>query len=132
VLEGVNLLYTFEQTTGIWLVVGVWIGLALLIGSMIYSWIITSKNQTIPHLLISIVVSVMCLGCFIGAVNVHTTTETLHKVTIDNSVSYREFTYYYEVVDVEGEIYTIREIPPAPTNEPENTVDPTWDTNAVE
>jgi hypothetical protein len=40
---------------------------------------------------------------------VDTTEVTEYKVTIDDSVKYVEFTEKYEVVDQEGEIYTVRE-----------------------
>lgn len=40
---------------------------------------------------------------------VDTTEVTEYKVTIDDSVKYVEFTEKYEVIDQEGEIYTVRE-----------------------
>lgn len=40
---------------------------------------------------------------------VDTTEVPEYKVTIDDSVKYVEFTEKYEVVDQEGEIYTVRE-----------------------
>lgn len=40
---------------------------------------------------------------------VDTTEVTEYKVTIDDSVSYVEFMEKYEVIDQEGEIYTVRE-----------------------
>lgn len=42
-------------------------------------------------------------------VSVDTTEVTEYKVTIDDSVKYVEFTEKYEVIDQEGEIYTVRE-----------------------
>ena len=40
---------------------------------------------------------------------VDTTEVAEYKVTIDDSVSYVEFMEKYEVIDQEGEIYTVRE-----------------------
>lgn len=35
--------------------------------------------------------------------------ETQYKVTVDNSVSMQEFNEYYEIIEQEGKIYTVRE-----------------------
>jgi hypothetical protein len=45
----------------------------------------------------------------LAIVSVDTTEVTEYKVTIDDSVKYVEFTEKYEVIDQEGEIYTVRE-----------------------
>ena len=146
-LDGVTLLHTFEQTTGGWLVVLTWIGFILLALVTVYAWIVTANRRTRLHLIVSLIVTLLCLLCLVGTMNVETKTETLYKVTVDSTVSYREFTYYYEVLDVEGEIYTIREIPEIENNETEpvlikptspitqpteNEPDPTWDFSVVE
>ena len=136
-LDGVTLLHTFTSTTGaIWVWVA-WIGFALLVAATIYFWILVAAHRTYGHLICALVVTLLCLLCLLCAFNAKPHTETLYKVTIDPSVSYREFTYYYEVVNVEGEIYTIREIvhddyatiPPAPTDDP--SIPPTWSEDAV-
>lgn len=136
-LDGVTLLYTFENTTGAGWVWAAWIALALLVGLTIYCWVLVVNRRTALHLTIGLVTTLLCLCSLICAFNAKPHTETLYKVTIDQSVSYREFTYYYEVVDVEGEIYTIREIihddyetiPPAPTEDP--SIPPTWSEDAA-
>lgn len=46
---------------------------------------------------------------FLAIVSVDTTEVTEYKVIIDDSVKYVEFTEKYEVIDQEGEIYTVRE-----------------------
>lgn len=136
-LDGVTLLHTFASTTGaIWVWVA-WIGFALLVAATIYFWILVATHRAYGHLICALVVTLLCLLCLLCAFNTKPHTETLYKVTIDPDVSYREFTYYYEVVNVEGEIYTIREIvhddyatiPPAPTDDP--TIPPTWSEGAV-
>lgn len=55
--------------------------------------------------------SFMFVLAFIGlaVLAVDTTEVTEYKVTIDDSVKYVEFTEKYEVIDQEGEIYTVRE-----------------------
>lgn len=136
-LDGVTLLHTFTNTTGIGWVWMAWIAFALLTCLTIYCWILTANRRTALHLVIALVATLLCFIGLAVAFGAQPQTETLYKVTIDQSVSYREFTYYYEVVDVEGEIYTIREIihddyatiPPAPTDD--TTIPPTWSEGAV-
>lgn len=136
-LDGVTLLHTFTNTTGVGWVWAAWIGFALLVALAIYCWVLVTTHRTYGHLTLALVVTLLCLLCLLAAFNAKPHTETLYKVTIDSEVSYREFTYYYEVVNVEGEIYTIREIihddyatiPPAPTDDP--SIPPTWSEDAV-
>ena len=136
-LDGVTLLHTFTSTTGaiwVWLL---WIAFAALTAATVYFWVVTVNRRTMVHLLVALVITLLCFSCLGAAITTAPHTETLYKVTIDPDVSYREFTYYYEVVNVEGEIYTIREIvhddyttiPPAPTDDP--TIPPTWSEDAV-
>lgn len=136
-LDGVTLLHTFTSTTGaIWVWV-FWIAFAVLAAATVYFWIVTANRRTMAHLLVALVITLLCFSCLGTAITTAPHTETLYKVTIDPDVSYREFTYYYEVVNVEGEIYTIREIvhddydtiPPAPTDDP--SIPPTWSEDAV-
>ena len=68
--------------------------------------------MTVSNAIVCIAATVVTVVCFITACTLELDRETRYKVTIDHSVSYREFTSYYEVIDVEGEIYTIREIAP--------------------
>ena len=136
-LDGVTLLHTFTNTTGaIWTWV-LWIAFAVLAAATIYFWIVAANRHTMAHLLVALVITLLCFGCLGAAITTAPHTETLYKVTIGPDVSYREFTYYYEVVNIEGEIYTIREIvhndyttiPPTPTDNP--SIPPTWSENAV-
>ena len=136
-LDGVTLLHTFTSTTGsicVWLL---WIAFVALAAATVYFWVVAANRRTMVHLLVALVITLLCFSCLGTAITTAPHTETLYKVTIDPDVSYREFTYYYEVVNVEGEIYTIREIvhddydtiPPAPTDDP--TIPPTWSEDAV-
>ena len=45
----------------------------------------------------------------IGLTNKTTPAYTEYKVTIDDSVSFTEFTEKYEIIDQEGKIYTVKE-----------------------
>ena len=107
-LDGVTLLHTFTSTTGaiwVWLL---WIAFAALTAATVYFWVVTVNRRTMVHLLVALVITLLCFSCLGTAITTASHTETLYKVTIDSNVSYREFTYHYEVVNVEGEIYTIR------------------------
>ena len=55
-------------------------------------------------LVICVVLFIVC-GCLIPEDKY----ETHYQVTVDNSVSMNEFQNKYEIIEVEGKIYTIRE-----------------------
>ena len=55
-------------------------------------------------LVICVVLTIVC-GCLVPDDKY----ETHYQVTVDNSVSMNEFQNNYEIIEVEGKIYTIRE-----------------------
>lgn len=55
-------------------------------------------------LVICVVLTIVC-GCLIPEDKY----ETHYQVTVDNSVSMNEFQNKYEIIGVEGKIYTVRE-----------------------
>ena len=55
-------------------------------------------------LIICMVLAIVC-GCLIPEDKY----ETHYQVTVDNSVSMNEFQNKYEIIEVEGKIYTVRE-----------------------
>ena len=55
-------------------------------------------------LVICVVLTIVC-GCLIPDDKY----ETRYQVTVDNSVSMNEFQNKYEIIEVEGKIYTVRE-----------------------
>ena len=55
-------------------------------------------------LVICVVLTIVC-GCLIPEDKY----ETRYQVTVDNSVSMNEFQNKYEIIEVEGKIYTVRE-----------------------
>jgi hypothetical protein len=138
-LDGITLLHTFEHTTGIWTAIGLWVAFALFAILTLYAWVLWVNKRGIKGLAFTLTITLLCILALGFAFATRPTTEILYKVTIDQSVSYRDFTEYYEVVDIEGEIYTIRNISeieklPMPINPVENTItesEPTWDSSAV-
>lgn len=138
-LDGITLLHSFEHTTGIWTAIVLWVAFALLAILTLYFWILWVNKHGIKGFVFALAITSLCILALGFAFIARPTTETLYKVTIDQFVSYREFTECYEVVDIEGEIYTIRNIseietPPIPINPVENTItdsEPTWDSSAM-
>ena len=55
-------------------------------------------------LVVCVVLFIIC-GCLIPKDKY----ETRYQVTVDNSVSINEFQNKYEIIEVEGKIYTVRE-----------------------
>ena len=55
-------------------------------------------------LIVCVVLAIVC-GCLIPEDKY----ETHYQVTVDNSVSMNEFQNKYEIIEVEGKIYTVRE-----------------------
>lgn len=55
-------------------------------------------------LVVCVVLFIVC-GCLIPEGKY----ETRYQVTVDNSVSMNEFQNKYEIIEVEGKIYTVRE-----------------------
>jgi hypothetical protein len=105
-MEGVTILSTATVTLGmpwIWAIL-----LALIVFIVMYALNPCDDDDFGWRIGFSTFVSI--LGFAILAIFAVDTTEvTEYKVTIDDSVKYVEFTEKYEVVDQEGEIYTIRE-----------------------
>lgn len=104
-MEGVTILSTGTAMLGIsW---GWAILLALLVFVIIYAFdpLGDGFDWRIGFATFMFVLSFLSLA-FLA---VDTTEVTEYKVTIDDSVKYVEFTEKYEVIDQEGEIYTVRE-----------------------
>lgn len=81
----------------------------LFIGNSI---ILFSPNKSLEfheQLLIGFMILVMTVGGLFIIDDANTTASKQYKVLIDDSVSFKEFTNKYDIINVEGEIYTIRE-----------------------
>lgn len=104
-MEGVTILSTGTAMLGIgW---GMAIILALVVFAIMYVFdpLDDDFEWRIGFAIFMFVLSFLLLA-FLA---VDTTEVTEYKVTIDDSVKYVEFTEKYEVIDQEGEIYTVRE-----------------------
>lgn len=112
-IDGVNVLSvvdnTKEATNGC--IITVIIMWAICILGVLGIYYVTNERSIKKILWPSI--CILALGVAGSITVIHTlsqnTDEKFYKVTIDPSASYIEFTENYEVIDQEGEIYTIKE-----------------------
>lgn len=147
-MEGIRILHTFtDQWTPLLFILFLVLSV-LLVGLTIYLSYIAIKNRTDKRLY---AIAIGCLLatalCFLGLYCNQGTGGEYYKITIDRSVSYLDFIENYEVISVEGEIYTVKfigdknsSIDEAPTPTEDEWVEPTyetetndetWDPNAV-
>lgn len=66
-----------------------------------------AKSFLVILMVVIIVFGVNIMTIVFDAYN---TVYTKYKVTIDDSVSFKEFTNRYEVISLDGDIYTVREM----------------------
>lgn len=108
-MDGVIILNSYESLTNfgsillmsilcVWFLAAAIVSLFALLKYGCDSW----KEFTI--LIIGIALSVAC-GCLIPEDKY----ETHYQVTVDDSVSMNEFQDKYEIIEVEGKIYTVKE-----------------------
>lgn len=108
-MDGVIILNNYESLTNlgsillmsilcVWFLAVAIVSLFALLKHGRDSW----KEFTI--LIIGIALSIVC-GCRIPEDKY----ETHYQVTVDNSVSMNEFQNKYEIIEVEGKIYTVKE-----------------------
>lgn len=115
-MEGVDILstevvYKTEYDATPWWVIFVIIGFIVL-GIMIYNCNYNDWFEgicwSIGVALITFLVLLLPALC----VSARTTDEVLyieHKVTIDDTVNFNEFSEHYKIIDQEGKIYTVQE-----------------------
>ena len=135
-LEGITVLNTYVEVNAA-AAIGLWITFVILAALSVYGWYLAANRHTISHFVVAIITSALCVGALIGATVTPISKETHYQVIIDKEVSFLEFTEFYEVVKVEGEIYTIKEIPHEipdtipPASDGPTEPDSTWDPDAV-
>lgn len=115
-MDGVNILNTFETCINgdiifLQLFIGVILSVAgLCVICMTIREIFIDGWDITQHLFCIILAVVF----FIGGISLFKTTpdkklETRYQVTVDDSVAMNEFQSKYEIIEVEGKIYTVRE-----------------------
>ena len=133
-LDGITILYAYEQTISVALVILIWLGavIGIILTILTIVRICNASRLTGTNCLFFLgalsLTILLLFGAFACTADVGS--KTIYKVTIDENVSYKEFTRLYEVIEVEGEIYTITEI--IQEKEPTTATTPTtWNPEAV-
>lgn len=108
-LEGIEVLNKTEiMSHPIW---AEYVGIIFFFATLIFLIIgLASRKPKLMHLIgiiTSFLISIICV-CICGFVKIPTE-KYVYQVTIDNSVSMTEFYEMYEIIEVNGKIYTIKE-----------------------
>ena len=110
-MDGVTILNTFVEKGA---VMQPWctIGLSMCIGGLVaalFSGIITNsyKNNKLRNIVLIACLICVVIGLSIG-VFAPRETEDRYQVIIDDTVSFNEFYEHYEVLEINGKIYTVR------------------------
>ena len=108
-MEGIRILHTFtDQWTPLLFILFLVLGVCS-VGVTIYASYIAIKNKTDLRLYgLAAVCLLFTAFCAFGMYSNQGTGGEYYKVTIDRSVSYLDFIENYEVISVEGEIYTVK------------------------
>ena len=133
-IDGITVLHMYEQTISVVPAVFLWLGavVGIILTILTILRICNASRVTGTNWLFflgALALTVLLLfGAFACTADIGT--RTVYKVTIDENVSYKEFTRLYKVIEVEGDIYTIVEI-----NQEENSsatiIPTTWNPEAV-
>lgn len=147
-IDGITILHTYTHTTPVAYLAAIWIVFGLLAAITLWSWLKLSSKTTGWRIVLAVLLTLLTIASFIMALSFEEKSETRYKILIDENISYQDFVEHYEVIDVEGKIYTVRVInsipsttepPSEPSNpstepsieNPTETQTPTWDPDAV-
>ena len=113
-IEGVEVLSTYETCIFDFNLLSAFYGFAIVgfIGSIIYAANLDKINNATEHIYMlgSIILASLLVGVIVGRyVFPSKTMIQEYKVTASDDVSLNEFIEKYEIIDIEGKIYTIRE-----------------------
>ena len=108
-MEGVTILNTYEYLTNtatiVWLILLCLWFFALSFVALFALFKYKSESWKEPVLFVICAILTIICGCLIPEYKY----ETRYQVTTDDSVSINEFQNKYEIIKVEGKIYTVRE-----------------------
>ena len=107
-MDGVIILNSYETLTnasGI-LFVFVW-GLVFAVLTLCFLYLFIKDNPSISTAIFIIIAGALAVILFCNIPEKKY--ETRYQVTVDDSVSMNEFQSKYEIIEVEGKIYTVRE-----------------------
>ena len=107
-MNGVIILNSYETLTnasGI-LFVFIW-GLVFAVLTLCFLYLFIKDNHSISTAIFIIIAGALAVILFCNIPEKKL--ETRYQVTVDDSVSINEFQNKYEIIEVEGKIYTVRE-----------------------
>lgn len=108
-MDGITILNNYEYLTNGNIIFGLALTCVLFLLSAVGMIAIAIEYSDINWkeiiLLIIFIIGSIVYGCLIPEKKY----ETRYQVTVDNSVSMNEFQDKYEIIEVEGKIYTVRE-----------------------
>lgn len=109
-MDGVTILNTFVEELEVaqpWLTIGLICTFGGIIGCVFFG-IIGGINESVFAMIMSVICGVcVIIGILIGGFAPQET-ETRYQVIVDDSVNFNEFQEYYEIIEVDGKIYTVR------------------------
>jgi hypothetical protein len=109
-MNGVTILNSYEYLINMSnIVVSMFLCMGFIAASIVL--FITLLKQGFKDSWIESALLIICVGLAItcGRLAPETKYETLYQVTVDDSVSMNEFQNKYEIIKVEGKIYTVKE-----------------------
>lgn len=110
-MDGVTILNTYVEEMAVmqpWCAIGMTLSIGGIVGLAIFA-IISGSYPDCHWLRMGIIILAICfvVGILIG-IFAPRETEDRHQVIIDDSVSFNEFYEHYEVLEINGKIYTVR------------------------
>lgn len=108
-MNGVTILNNYEYLTNFGSILLMSILCAWFLATAVVSLFILLKNKCNSWKEFVILVIGGALSIIYGCLIPEYKYETRYQVTVDNSVSMNEFQDKYEIIEVEGKIYTVRE-----------------------
>ena len=109
-MDGVTILNIFTEELEViqpWYTIGLLLTFGGFAGFLFFSIIGSISESIFCAIMHFICVVCVIVGIFIG-LTAPRETETRYQVIIDDSVSFNEFQEHYEIIEVNGKIYTVK------------------------
>lgn len=107
-MEGVTILNSYEYLTNASLIAGITLLCAMFIILVLSVMVLCVMNKpTWVEFILMIVFAVGAIIC--GCLIPEKKYETRYQVTVNDNVTMNEFQEKYEIIEVEGKIYTVKE-----------------------
>lgn len=107
-LEGVELL-SMTRTISVGECILLLLVSTIVFGLSFWFFVVSIYENSIPLTFCGLLFIGLCSWCIGGLISEMVDPEIAYKVTVGDSVSMNEFYEKYEILDVDGKIYTIKE-----------------------